>query len=157
LTISTDGKADADLAHPQVAVLAVTFRHDEVILVQRKNEPQKGGWGFPGGSIEPGESIANATLRELMEETGTRAEVVRLIDVVEVRECDAAGHQYHFVLIAMLCRYLSGDLVAGDDALSCQWLNVPAGFSQFHGHLIEHVASVATNGSRLLRGDNATL
>lgn len=42
---------------PRVAVLAVTFRGDEVILVQRRNEPQRGGWGFPGGSIEPGESI----------------------------------------------------------------------------------------------------
>lgn len=44
-------------AQPRAAVIAVTFRGNEVVLVRRRNEPQQGAWGYPGGSIEPGESI----------------------------------------------------------------------------------------------------
>jgi 8-oxo-dGTP diphosphatase len=135
---------------PRAAALAVTFRGDDVLLVQRRNEPQKGGWGFPGGTIEPGESIHDAALRELQEETGVQASVLGLVDVVEVRERDPAGRYHHFVLIAMLCRYLQGEPRPGDDAADCRWLHVPGGLVGFDGHLIEHVAAVAQRAHRQL-------
>jgi 8-oxo-dGTP diphosphatase len=137
------GGADLAPARPKVAVLAVTFRGDQVILVQRKNEPQKGSWGFPGGSVELGESLSDAARRELMEETGVTAEIIGHAEIVELREKDALGHFHHFVLIAMLCRYKSGDLTAGDDAADCRWVRVPDGFQEFNGVLADHVARVA--------------
>ena len=137
------GGADLVPARPKVAVLAVTFRYDEVILVQRKNEPQKGSWGFPGGSVELGESLADAARRELMEETGVTAEIIGHAEIIELREKDSLGHFHHFVLVAMLCRYKSGDLTAGDDAADCRWVRVPNGFQEFNGVLADHVARVA--------------
>lgn len=133
----------SQLTKPRAAVLAVTFRGDDVILVRRKNQPQQGGWGFPGGSIEAGESMHDATLRELFEETGVVAEVVKFLEVVEIREFDATGQHHHFILLAMLCRYVSGEPTPGDDASACCWVSIPTGLAQFDGPLIEHVASVA--------------
>jgi len=149
--ISGEGQALLPLVPPRVAVIAVTFRGDDVILVRRKNEPQRDTWGFPGGSVEADESLHDATLRELREETGVRAEVVGWVDVVEVREVDHTGRHYHFVLIAMLCRYLHGDLTPGDDAAECRWLRIPEGLLEFQGRLAEHVARVARLSHRRLR------
>jgi 8-oxo-dGTP diphosphatase len=135
---------------PRVGVLAVTFRDGKVLLVCRRNEPQQGGWGFPGGSVEVGESLHDAALRELREETGVRAEVLGMVDVVEVRETDAAGRYHHFVLVALLCRYLSGEAVPGDDASDCRWVDVPDGMPHFPGRLIDSVAAIAVRAYRQL-------
>ncbi|MBC7772550.1 MAG: NUDIX hydrolase [Pyrinomonadaceae bacterium] len=143
------------VAAPRVAVLAVTFRGTEVALVQRRNPPQRGSWGFPGGSIELGESIHDAVLRELREETALSAEVLGLIDVVEVREADEQGRFHHFVLVAMLCRYTSGDLCAGDDAADSRWLQVPQGLDRFHGALVEHVRTVAVRAAAMMNSTHS--
>lgn len=134
------------MERPKVAVLAVTFRGGDVILVQRKNEPQKGTWGFPGGSVELGESLAEAALRELKEETGTVAEVIGPGDIVELRERDSSGKFHHFILIAMVCRYRHGVLRPGDDAAACRWLNMEKDLGTFSGTLAEHVLTVAHKG-----------
>lgn len=130
-------------SQPRVGVIAVTIQGDDVILIRRRNEPQRHAWGYPGGSIEPGESIHDAALRELMEETGTEAEVLGLLDVVEVCEFDRTGRHHHFVLIALLCRYIAGELRPGDDAMDCRWVRIPDGLSAFDGDLVDHVERIA--------------
>jgi 8-oxo-dGTP diphosphatase len=135
-------RPQAPAAWPRVAVIAIVFRGDELILVQRGKEPQKGSWGFPGGSVEPGESLHDAARRELMEETGVQAEVGELVDVVEVREFDASGRHHHYVLIALLCRHLSGEPRPGDDAVDCRWVRMPDGIHGFSGVLADHVGRV---------------
>ena len=57
---------------PIAAVIAVLVRGDEILLVSRKNPPDVGLWGFPGGKMEFGESMEQAAVRELFEETGVR-------------------------------------------------------------------------------------
>ncbi|KDM93284.1 NUDIX hydrolase [Photobacterium galatheae] len=130
------------LTTPKVAVLAVTYQADRLILVQRKNEPQKGGWGFPGGSVWPGESLRDAAVRELREETGVQAQPEHLLEVVEVNEFDADNRHHHFILVPVLCRYLTGELQPGDDASDCRWMSVSEIVSQ-RNDLIEKVADVA--------------
>jgi len=49
-----------------------------ILLMQRADN---GHWGLPGGHVEPGESVAAATVREVLEETGWPIEVGRLIGV----------------------------------------------------------------------------
>jgi ADP-ribose pyrophosphatase YjhB (NUDIX family) len=51
---------------------------EEILLMQRSDN---GMWGLPGGHVEPGESVAAAALREVLEETGWRIELGRLIGV----------------------------------------------------------------------------
>lgn len=135
-------KPDHPFSTPRVAVLAVTYQADQLILVQRKNEPQKGGWGFPGGSVWPGESLYDAAVRELREETGVAAEPEQLLEVVEVNEFDADNRHHHFILVPVLCRYLNGELQPGDDATDCRWMSVSEIVRQ-QSDLIEKVADVA--------------
>ncbi|WJV62347.1 NUDIX hydrolase [Pectobacteriaceae bacterium CE70] len=133
----------SSLSAPRLAVIAVTFRNDELILVKRSKEPQKDTWGYPGGSVEPGESLHTAVLRELMEETGITAEIEALVDIVEVIGYDLTGKHHHYVLIAMRCKYIDGELRPGDDATDCQWVHISDGIFNFDGLLADQVREVA--------------
>jgi len=63
-----------DLSPPiHVAVAAIVNEHDEVLIARRPEGVHQGGlWEFPGGKMEPGESLEQALARELDEELGIR-------------------------------------------------------------------------------------
>ena len=112
-------------AGPIAATIAAVIRNDQVLLVRRANPPDAGRWGFPGGKIEAGETIPDAALRELLEETGVAAEALRIFTAVDAFDRDAVGGlRRHFTLIAVLCRWISGEPIAGDDALEARWVRL---------------------------------
>ncbi len=116
---------------PVAAAMAVLFERGRVLLVRRANPPDAGLWGFPGGKIEFGESVHQAALRELNEETGITAEAVDIVTVTDVFERAGLGTGPHdegeltrqFVLIAVLCRRPSGEARPADDALETRWFS----------------------------------
>jgi ADP-ribose pyrophosphatase YjhB (NUDIX family) len=55
---------------PRVAVGAVVFKDNKVLLVKRAKPPAQGLWAIPGGSVELGETLQQAAERETLEETG---------------------------------------------------------------------------------------
>ena len=136
---------------PIVATLAVLIRDDQVLLVRRANRPDAGLWGFPGGKVNFGESIEAAAVRELFEETQVVGEPLRVITALDAfdREGDGALHQ-HFVLVAVLCRWLSGEPRAGDDALEARWLALAA-MEAADPSMSSGVAEVARLASALAR------
>ena len=96
-----------------------------MLLVRRRNEPDAGLWGFPGGHVELGETAMAAAARELHEETGVFARPNRYLTNVDVIERRADGSiRFHFLLAAVLCDYLSGDPTPDDDVSEAQWLPV---------------------------------
>lgn len=110
---------------PRLAALAVTLRGDDVLLVRRRNPPDAGLWGFPGGHVEPGETALAAAARELAEETGVTATPRSYIDNVDVIEHgDDGSLRWHFLLAAVLCDYISGEPVAADDADEARWFPI---------------------------------
>lgn len=110
-------------AHPIPAAVAAVIRNDEVLLVRRARPPNAGKWALPGGKIDFGESIESAVLRELFEETMVRAEVRQVFNAIDVfdRKDDGTLRQ-HFILIAVLCSWISGEPIARDDAQEARWV-----------------------------------
>jgi ADP-ribose pyrophosphatase YjhB (NUDIX family) len=108
---------------PRVGVLAVVRRGEKLLLVRRRNPPDAGKWGFPGGAQELGETVAEAAARELREETGVAARPRGVIDVIDAVTRDEAGEvQFHFTLLAVLMDWRDGEGVAADDAEALAWV-----------------------------------
>jgi ADP-ribose pyrophosphatase YjhB (NUDIX family) len=114
---------------PRLAALAVTLDGAgdmaRALLVQRRNPPDAGLWGFPGGHVEPGETALDAAARELAEETGVVGRPRAYLDNIDVIERGADGAlRFHFLLAAVLCDHVAGEPVAADDALDARWVTV---------------------------------
>ncbi len=110
---------------PIAATIAAVVRDGHVLLVRRANPPDQDRWAFPGGKIDAGERLADAAARELLEETGVTAEPLHVFDAVDVFDRDDTGAlRRHFILIAVLCRWVSGEPVAGDDARDARWVSL---------------------------------
>ena len=107
------------LSPPVPAVGVVCLRDDEVLLIRRGKPPRQGEWSLPGGRIEPEERAVDAALRELAEETGVTARITGLIDVVDGIFTEAG---LHYVLIDYAAEWVSGEPVAGDDALEARFV-----------------------------------
>src|SRR5213082_2626797 len=78
---------------PIIAVLAVVLRGEgpetQALIVQRAQQPNAGRWGFPGGVLELGETVAAGAMRELFEETGIVAKPAGVLDVHDAITRDA--------------------------------------------------------------------
>jgi ADP-ribose pyrophosphatase YjhB (NUDIX family) len=96
--------------------------HDDalrLLVIRRGQPPSEGSWSIPGGRCLPGESAADACVREVYEETGLHVEIVRYAGRVE-RAAPAGGV---YVIDDFACRVVGGELIAGDDALDARWVN----------------------------------
>ncbi|MDX1781680.1 MAG: NUDIX hydrolase [Thalassovita sp.] len=113
------------MVRPTLAALAVVLRDDQVLLVRRRNKPDAGLWGYPGGHVEPGETVVQAALRELSEETSIRAEAGPILSGFDLIRHGADGLlAHHFYLVAVECWYRDGVPVAADDAQEACWMPV---------------------------------
>jgi 8-oxo-dGTP diphosphatase len=109
---------------PIVGVLAVVLRGERALVVRRSNPPMRGRWGFPGGVLELGETVAQGAMRELLEETGVKAEAAGPLTVIDTIDRDQEDRvRHHYTLVAVIGRWLSGEGVPGDDADEVAWLS----------------------------------
>ena len=113
---------------PRGAASAAIFRGREVLLIERGKEgPFRGLWSLPGGRIEPGEPARAAALREAREETGVVAELAGVLDVHDVIRRGPAGELVsHYLLAVFYGRWVSGEPIAGDDALTARFVPLDA-------------------------------
>ena len=109
---------------PRVGIGAVVLKEGRLLMVKRGHEPSKGKWSIPGGMIELGETLHEAARREVMEECSIKVEVEHVIDGVNTIIRDADDRvQYHFVIVDLLARYISGEPRAQSDAEACRWVS----------------------------------
>lgn len=107
---------------PRVAVGAIVFHEDRILLVLRGKPPAEGLWSIPGGSVELGETLQEAAEREIYEETDLvirAGEPVFTFDSVD--RDDKGDVRFHYVIIDLIADYVSGSPRAGDDALDAGW------------------------------------
>ena len=112
--------------YPRPTAGVVCLRGREVLLIKRGNPPRQGQWSLPGGRIEWGETTEAAALRELTEETGVTAELLGLVDVVDgvMTSRETGEVTRHFIMIDYAARWLSGEVVAGDDAADARFFDL---------------------------------
>jgi 8-oxo-dGTP diphosphatase len=107
---------------PLIGVGAVIVEAGRVLLIRRGTAPLLGEWSLPGGVLECGETLREATIREACEETGLVVEPGEMLGVYERVIRDEEGRvRYHYVLIDFLCHAAEGDLRAGSDAADVRW------------------------------------
>jgi mutator protein MutT len=104
-----------------VGVGGVVVREGRVLLIRRGKEPLLGRWVVPGGTVELGETLESALVREMEEETGLLVEPLEVLTVFDRIERDGERVVYHFVIVDYLCRWLSGEARAASDALEVAW------------------------------------
>lgn len=83
-----------------------------LLLVRRGQAPSAGLWSVPGGRVEPGESAAEAAVREVREETGLDVHVGALLASVEIGD---------YLVHDFAAEVVGGELRAGDDAADVRW------------------------------------
>ena len=111
---------------PRVAVGAVVFSNDRVLLVRRGQPPSEDLWAIPGGSVEIGETLQEAAEREILEETGITIRAREPVYTFDSIERDDAGKiRFHYVIVDLGADYVTGDPTAGDDALEARWVAAP--------------------------------
>jgi len=108
-------------AAPVVGVGGVLVHEGRVLLIRRGKEPLYGRWVVPGGTVELGEPLDEALVRELREETGLEVEPLELITVFDRIQRDGGRVLYHHVIVDYLCRWISGEARAASDALEVAW------------------------------------
>ena len=107
---------------PLVGVGAIVIERGRVVLVKRGHAPLAGEWSIPGGALEVGETLREAVVREVLEETGIAVEPSELLGVYDRVLRDTDGRTlYHYVLIDFLCRRLDGEPRASGDAEEARW------------------------------------
>ncbi len=107
---------------PLVGVGAVIVDKGRVLLAQRGHEPAMGKWSIPGGLIELGESLSQALVREVREETGLEVEPLELVELLDRIHREGESVRYHYVIADYLCRVVGGELRPGSDAAAVRWV-----------------------------------
>jgi ADP-ribose pyrophosphatase len=107
---------------PVLGVGAVVRRGDAVLLVRRGKPPSQGEWAIPGGRVQLGESLARAAEREILEETGVIIEAGEVVYSFEFIEATAGRVAWHYVVLDLAARYVSGEPRRGDDASDAAWV-----------------------------------
>ena len=112
-------------ARPILAASLAVFREGRVLLGARAAPPHDSFYSLPGGLVETGETLEEAAIRELMEETGVSATCIGFTGWSQVIQRDGEGKvEKHFVIASFVGRWVSGDGVAGAELPSVKWVNL---------------------------------
>src|SRR5229473_2541660 len=125
----------AMVIRPGVSAIILT---GEGLLLQRRSDNRL--WGLPGGGVEPGESVTEAVVREVREETGLEVVPLRLIGVYSAPEHGQIvtypdGNVTHYISSSFECRVVSGALACSHESLELGWFDperLPADMVPMH-------------------------
>jgi 8-oxo-dGTP diphosphatase len=108
---------------PYLAVSAAIVRDGKVLVVRRARMPAQNLYTLPGGAVELGETLHDAVMREVREETQLEIEPVGLAGQRDVVVRDAQGRiERHFVILCFAARWIAGEPVLNEELDDARWL-----------------------------------
>ena len=108
-------------AYPiELTNMCMLTRADGRVLVQNRRDPDWGGLTFPGGHVEPGESLVDSVIREMREETGLTIRHPRLVGTKSWMQADGSGR--YLVLLYTATEY-EGELRGSEEGDIC-WMTL---------------------------------
>ena len=108
---------------PYLAVSAAIIRDGKVLIVRRARPPAYGVFTLPGGGVEVGETLHEAVVREVLEETALAIEPLGLAGFREAIARDADGKvERHFVILPFAARWVAGEIALNDELAEARWL-----------------------------------
>jgi ADP-ribose pyrophosphatase YjhB (NUDIX family) len=127
---------------PFLAVSAAIIRDGQVLLVRRARAPANGLFSLPGGVVEAGETLHEALMREIREETSITIEPVALAGFRETVTRDENNRvERHFVILPFAARWIAGEPSLNDELSEARWVapDVVAGLPTTPGlaHIVE--------------------
>ena len=133
---------------PFLAVSAAIIRDGKVLIVRRARKPALNLYSLPGGAVEIGESLVDAVVREVREETALDVEPVALAGHREAIMRDRDGRiERHFVVLSFASRWLKGEPVLNDELDDARWID-PGELSGYR--TTEGLAEIVTAAVALL-------
>jgi 8-oxo-dGTP diphosphatase len=105
-----------NLNHFRIAVYALIFDDERVLLAHRRDIDW---WNLPGGGMEIGETVEEATCREVREETGLEVQVEWLVGVY-------SKPQKQEVVLTFRCKVIGGELQATEESRACGYFSPDA-------------------------------
>jgi len=108
---------------PYLAVSAAIFRDGRVLIVRRARPPAHGLYTLPGGGVELGETLEQAVIREVREETALEIEPIALAGYRQAIARDGDGRiERHFVILPFAARWIAGEVLLNDELAEAHWL-----------------------------------
>lgn len=108
-------------AYPiELTNMCMLTRADGRVLVQNRRDPDWGGLTFPGGHVEPGESLVDSVIREMQEETGLTIRHPRLVGTKSWMQADGSGR--YLVLLYTATEY-EGEVHGSEEGDIC-WMTL---------------------------------
>jgi 8-oxo-dGTP diphosphatase len=132
-------------SRPYLAVSAAIFRNGRVLIVRRARPPASGLYTLPGGGVELGETLEEAVIREVHEETALEVRPVALAGYRQAIARDAKGSvERHFVILPFAARWIAGEVSLNEELAEAHWLfpGEMAGLTTTEG-LMQIVAAAA--------------
>lgn len=111
------------LQAPLLAADGVVLVEGKLVAVRRKYDPFRGQYALPGGMVEYGETLEEAVVREVREETGLETSILSLVGVYSHPERDPRGH---VVSAVYALNPIGGTLESGSDAAAVELLDLEA-------------------------------
>jgi len=129
---------------PRLGASACVWKNGEVLVIQRA-KPRVGLWSLPGGHVEFGETALAAAQRELLEESGVRADLTEFVGLYEIIRENPA---FHYAIACYCGLWTSGEATASSDALAARWVS-PA--ELYHLEFVPHVREAIARAQILLK------
>lgn len=141
-----------NMPRPVLATSAAVFRDGKVLLARRGRPPSLGLWTLPGGRVEPGETLAEAAAREVMEEVGVTCAVLGVAGALDIIQHDREGAlAAHFVVVSHAAHWVAGEPAIGPEAAEVGWFH-PEALPQ---ETTEGLAGIIEAAYLLARADDA--